>query len=694
MIVPQAVICVVAGSLIAAESGTVNATETVLAKASVTRVAKDTSLVLGANLDRVTDYSRTNAFVDVAKQARRFGSPKAPYDGSSPVDANGWPTSDFGAVFLTDGLHVGGTYKLSFVGKANITPVASRATVQNQTYNPTTNVTTADVAVANTANQLMLAFRNTQGGIKALKLIRPGYPANGQQTFTTPFLNQLKRFSVLRFMDWTQTNGNVTAIWGDRPQVTHARQSADGKGVAWEYAIQLANQLNKDVWINIPQQATNSYVTQLAGLLKTTLEPERKIYVEYSNELWNDQFQQAHDNRAKAVADVKAGETPSLVYPDEKTTPADWTLGNRRTAKRLKQISDSFRTVFGAAAINTRVRAVLAGQVANPDVTEAGLEYIEKTYGPPKNYFYAVASAPYFGVWDADSKTNLTKDQALDALSASVDSWKNNKDLQQMQAQATYYGLRHLAYEGGADTFGPNNIAAKKAASQDPRMKALVVRYLNDWYSNGGGLFMQFVAGATNWSTQYGTWGLTEDMAKQNTPKTQGIDTVLKSPLPLITAGALLPAQVDARVYVGATQPFSDPYLRYVRTGWTGDYLVRTKAAGTYTLKLNINTGISGNKLQVFVNGNVIQTLDIPSRGDWSTFADTPAISLRLNAGLNVVRLTLPSGDINIKSLKFNQGSSGDTALQDNSQPNLVTQVMAAVDHLIYLFRLRVADLV
>lgn len=627
----------------------------VLTLNSLTGVPNQAPMVsLGANIDGVVDWSRTNAFVDVEKQVRKFGSPDAPWDGSASVDANGWPTSDFGAVFIADGVHIGGTYKLSFLGRANITPVASAATVQNQVYNPTKNITTADVVVVSTADQLMLAFSNTQGGIKRLKLIRPGYAANTQQIFTTPFLKHLQRFSVLRFMDWTHTNSNTTVNWSDSPKTTDARQTVDGKGVAWWYCIQLANQLDKDLWINIPHKATDDYVIHLARLLKNKLEPERKIYVEYSNELWNSQFPQNWETRANAVTEVKTGKKPSLVYAGE-TTPADWTLSWRRTAKRLKEISDDFRLVFGASAINTRVRPVLAGQVANPDVVREGLVYIKKTYGTPKKYIYAIASAPYFGVWDADSNPNLTKDQVLDALSASVDFWKNSIELKRMQAYATYYGLQHIAYEGGVDTFGSNNIAAKSAASYDPRMRGLVIRYLNNWYRNGGGLFMWFVAGATHWNSQYGTWGLTEDMTNQNTPKIQAIDTVLSSLPPSVTTGDLMPAQVDARAYVGATQPYSSPYLQFVRTGWTGDYLVRADTPGTYQLKLNLNTGVSSNKLQILVNGSAIRALDVPSRGNWSVFADTPAVPLPLNEGLNVVRLKLLSGDINIKSLKFSQ---------------------------------------
>ena len=36
-----------------------------------------------------------------------------------------------------------------------------------------------------------------------------------------------------------------------------------------------------------------------------------------------------------------------------------------------------------------------------------------------------------------------------------------------------------------------------------------------------------FIAGATNYDTQYGTWGLTDDLTKTDTPKIRAIDAIL-----------------------------------------------------------------------------------------------------------------------------------------------------------------------
>ncbi len=382
--------------------------------------------------------------------------------------------------------------------------------------------------------------------------------------------------------------------------------------------------------------------------------------MEYSNEVWNDGFYQAGMNRAAAVNEVAAG--GSNLSFDGNT--GDVTLGDRRVAKRLKEISDIFSQVFGASAINTRIRPVLAYQLVGAQRFEGQLGFINQVYGPPNKFFYAIAVAPYFNLNGQDSNPNLSADQVLAALSASIDNYQNSTVLQDTVTVATYYGLKMAAYEGGPDTFGPNNIAAKKAATLDPRMKDLVERYLKVWYSKGGHQFNWFTAGAGIFDTQYGTWSLTNDLSDLTQPKELGYNAVRTSPLPEVTAGTALPAEVDAREYLGAG-PEVDPYVRYIAAGSTFDYLLRVSKAGTYNLKVSVGTSTPGASMDVLVNNSKITTINnIPVDGlqdSGDTFVDTGAVSLNLQAGLNVVRLSVPTyRPYTINSLKFyNSDGSG-----------------------------------
>jgi len=413
-------------------------------------------------------------------------------------------------------------YQVSYTGMpCAIAGVASTATSSNFKYDATMKTTTCEITVPDSDDQLMLSFTNTSGGIRQLSIIRPGYTS--KDMFTKPFLTQLQRFAgPFRFMDWGSTNNSPVTDWASSAKPTDAQWTK--KGIPWEACIALCNLLQKDIWVNIPHMADDDYVKQLAILLEASLNKNLNVYVEYSNEVWNWQFQQAHWNLAAAQTEVQAGKSP-LNYTGD-TNIYYW--GWRRVALRLYQISNIFSNVWGAAAINTRVRPVLAGQVVQALVAQEGLDMIQAVYGPPSKYFYAIAGAPYFSFHDVDDKNpNLSVDDVLNYLNASIQEIKNAKYMTDNAQLAAKYKLKFFSYEGGPDTFGPNNIQAKKKASEDPRMESLCYEYLSNWFGDGYGVFNWFVAGASSYDSQYGTWALTEDPAVLDTPKLRAINKIL-----------------------------------------------------------------------------------------------------------------------------------------------------------------------
>ncbi|MBM3463832.1 MAG: hypothetical protein FJX76_17185 [Armatimonadetes bacterium] len=194
---------------------------------------------LGVNLEVNRDWSRSMLFVDAMKSARRFGTAQTPWDMAAPVDANGWPTSDFGVVVMSNLPHATGTYNLAFIGTATLRAMGSGpVTITGQTYDRATGITRAQVNVG--ASQIpgrgtdsFLGFSNTQRGVRGMRLIRPGYPADTTQIFTTPFLNRLRPFSALRPM-WLQNRIDSPDInWSDRAKMSDAQQTS-AHGVALE----------------------------------------------------------------------------------------------------------------------------------------------------------------------------------------------------------------------------------------------------------------------------------------------------------------------------------------------------------------------------------------------------------------------------------------------------------------------------
>lgn len=597
---------------------------------------------LGANLQMINDWSFTPVYVDLMHQARKYGSPNAPWDESAQLGVDGWPIGDFGVLLMIGATKYAGnagTYHMTFDGRARVKAVASSAKVTGMAYDASRNRSRAEVVLAENEDQLMLSFTGTGPYVRNLKLARPGYDAENPPLFTDAFLKHIARFKTLRFMDWLRTNNNPVTTWDSRasPERVHYASKA---GVPWEHIISLANQNGHDIWINIPIGADDDYVLRLARLLKQTLNGGAKVYFEYSNEIWNGGFGQYNVNRAMAVAKVQANPASVLAY-DGQATPA--LIAFRHAALRLKEFSDIFRSVYGDAAMFRTIRPVLGFQIVQAMTARYGLDFINAVYGAPSRYFYAIAGAPYFDLGDQQTMEGLSADQVLQAMDASIRRPAIVPALEADLALATWYGLKLLAYEGGPATFGPGSLAAKKAANLDPRMHALCVDHLARWYRQGGGMLMWFMAGAGNWDTRFGTWELTTDLALPPTPKIQCMDTVLGAAPTAARGRHPVPGSFDALDFVGNQAPYSAASvsrLRYLHPGASVEYLVQAPASATYTLVIRAEAAQPGNAIEVAVNARVVAPAFALARTGWGNSADNQAIAIPLQKGFNTLRLT------------------------------------------------------
>eukprot|EP01079_Euglenida_sp_SAG-EU17-18_P001578 gene1578-2833_t len=372
----------------------------------------------------------------------------------------------------------------------------------------------------------------TANGIKALQLLQPGYTQD--QMFSNPFLSQLKRFSVLRFMDWGRTTGSPVTSWAGRALLTDAQWTLD-KGVPLEAIFELGNTLSMDVWVCIPHAAGDEYATSLGQLIKShPLKAGLSVFIEYSNEVWNWQFPQAQYNLQQAKVEV-AGNPESPLNYDNTSNVYYW--GYRRVALRLYQLSNAIRKVVGA---DVALRPVLAGQVGGVQI-QLGLDMIAAVFGPPSSFLSAIAIAPYFSLGPDRGKPGLTEAQVLADLKnqsmAQVPEHSGPSALREAATLAAWYGLELRGYEGGPDTFGPDNIPAKKAANLDAAFEPIAASYLNNWLALGAGPLNWFTAGAGSYGSQYGDWPLTDCMRNQDTPKIRAIDRVLAMGTVPVTVG-------------------------------------------------------------------------------------------------------------------------------------------------------------
>jgi hypothetical protein len=268
---------------------------------------RDPDPFIGTNLAPIAYWSTSWTFVDVMKMAR----PWLTTDGSTfntglevDTDANGWPTENpvdpsnlpagphtvFTHVFnAVDGHYPAGDYILTWDGTADIT-VEWDGSVSSST--PGRKV--VPVTPTNLGIKINIDNIDPNDPPKNIRLWMPGFE-NAQSPFHPLFIQRLRPFKVLRFMDWQKINDSDEVQWADRKQLTYAFQNdsrgaptGNPGGVALEYMIQLCNELEADPWFCMPAKADDSYVTQFAQYVKGNLHANATIYAEYSNELWND----------------------------------------------------------------------------------------------------------------------------------------------------------------------------------------------------------------------------------------------------------------------------------------------------------------------------------------------------------------------------------------------------------------------
>ena len=482
---------------------------------------------MGANVDGVRDWSRSLPYVNLIRQARSWGSADAPWDGNATFDPiTGWPITDFGVQISSEAVDMGGTYLLTAKGDAHVALIGgSSQSIKNKTYDPVTNTLTAFVVVRIGADSIILQFKNTTGpGLQNISLLQPGYDLSSESDFTNLTIAHLSRFSLLRFMDWTDTNDNFETNWNETTPLSWPRYRPSRHN-PWETIPDLVNQFNRstDVWLNIPHNATNDYILNLARLMLNKLKPRSNLYLEYSNEVRNWEFPQEKANVDAANDSVRNHGDPFHFAYDNSTNVYIW--ANRRIAYQIKHFSDLFKVIFGEENVGAwkRVRPILAGEGPNPHSIIDGLDYLNTIYGPPTNFIHGIAFAPYFSLGPYQRWSNLTVDQVLEGFNISVQSklpelgWSEQQTIGVHGTYAAWYNLAVYAYEGGtntADGCGKCSLDAKINATRDARLTDICVTALTGWYRYGFQTFNWYSAGATE-TTQYGSWGLLEDMRQE-----------------------------------------------------------------------------------------------------------------------------------------------------------------------------------
>ncbi|MET0279494.1 MAG: hypothetical protein ABW278_00015 [Steroidobacteraceae bacterium] len=297
-------------------------------------------------------------------------------------------------------------------------------------------------------------------------------------------LEELTPYRVLRFMDWSDTNAADTIQSHFNTRVP--KSASQQRLVAIEWQIDLCNRAGTDCWFNVHHNSRPEDWKALARLIKAQLKPDLRVYIEWSNEVWNDAFPQRQYARKSAE---------QLKLPGADAASAAYVYASVR-------LFDEFEQVFSAD--RARLVKVLAGQAAWTGPCEAQLDALDDPLVNPNHQRPdAYAIAPYL-------------------------VGKSAQELRQSIPQVRQWTAEHLkcarrmkvplvTYEAGSDSF---SLGAKCPALQhDPAMRQLYVSYLRALGDTGlRGPFMQYTHSGS-------CWGLKErtgDPAAKS-PKYQGL---------------------------------------------------------------------------------------------------------------------------------------------------------------------------
>ena len=513
---------------------------------------------LGINLDAVNYYTTEQPFLNIFKTTGVSQSTPqgwithtaAKWDTGEEqylnLDSNGYPVSlkavndpnpqqftSVGVLVLrgqlqtSSGYYPAGKYVVLYDGQGTLTYGFDGALVSSAPGRDVINVAQPSTAgifisiVSTDPNHTGNYIRN----IRVVKAEEESALAAGQ-IFNPAFLQDIKNFRALRFMDWLETNGSTLSSWANRPQVTDAGWGSK-RGVPLEVAVDLCNAAAADCWLNVPVEADDDFITRMATLVHQQLASTQDAYVEFSNEVWNTGFAQYQ----YAVNQGKASWAAASV--------SDFEYNRSWYGMRTAQTCDSWKSVWGGD--DSRVHCVLGAQAANTWTATQSLScpLWKAAGGAPcsAHNITDVAIAPYFGftaplTWGAVAQSTQLTNLFSELTQGNLIAGDSGGYLQKVSTWETAYvaalkpyGLPLIAYEGGQTFQGfPSSLNGSwqfnlyKAANVDPRMATTYTTFLQQWKKNGGGLFVAY--NDMGIYTPYGEWGALQSIMETTAPLT------------------------------------------------------------------------------------------------------------------------------------------------------------------------------
>lgn len=510
--------------------------------------AQAARLPIGMNTNEVMQIDSSVPFINLFKMALPFdeADPKLTH-GKIVYDADGWPQNLNGGQAGTNLLHwlppntlPTGNYTVLYDGEGEIQYQDDATLVKHSPGKDIIHIAPGKDAYLKVV--LLITQSNPQNYLRNIRVLLPGgicasnpfqrvnsasqcdddyrdFETHHESLLFNPdYLNFMRDFKTIRFMNMSGITRNPITSWEQMPRLSQATWAgAEGRrGAPLEVMVKLANQLNADAWFNIPHAADDNLVKQYADYVRQHLRPNLKAYVEYTNEAWNPVFTQAHYTKEQGLA-LKLDTDPSQA-------------GHKYYVKRSLDVFRLWKQAFGDSE---RLVRVLGGWSPNLKLTEVLLSY-EQAHKQTD----AFAIAPYFYIHDSVQDKLRSVEDVFTLLKDPQNYYAVPNVLATIQKQAAIakqYGVKLLAYEGGQhlvdrktrsirDFPNPQYAGANRA---NP-MEDLYVEFLQGWQqATGGSLFVAFSAPRTYQA--YGSWGIKEYITQpaEQAPKYRALQRMM-----------------------------------------------------------------------------------------------------------------------------------------------------------------------
>ena len=527
-------------------------------RVNLTVLAETSPILVGTNLHRLADWSPQLPFLNGFKSARRWLTQDIDVTKNGAgefvntwntqefdrldLDENGWVKSlpdpedeprytSVGTILYRDlPYYPAGEYVVLYEGEGTI-EYDFDAVKDESASTPGRDIIDVTPTKAGVWLRITETDPNESGDyLRDIDIMPVEYEYADNQIFNPAFLDKIQPFNTLRFMDWMATNNSTQGEWNNRP--TPESSVFSGEIASLESMVELANRTHTDPWFTIPHQATDEYVTNFAEYVRDNLDPELQVYVEYSNEVWNRDFDQGwwvEDRGIEEFADSNVGDFGKRI---------DW------YSKRTTEITGIWDEVFDTE--KEKVIGVMSGQAANSWTARRALGYYwaEQPRSSAEYGIDAISFAPYFGSylgssdyeaeiesWTEDADGGLDKLFEELTVGGVLEDAPQGGSLQQSYSWTENYkeladihGLDLLIYEAGQHLRGNDGVEDNQAitelfttANREPRMGEIYQEYFTTLDELGVDLTINYtdVSGYNKW----GSWGALEHINQGGSPK-------------------------------------------------------------------------------------------------------------------------------------------------------------------------------